>query len=83
MAIDSMEHERTAADMNRIPKAGWRMSGGNWIGPLLFVLLVARLDFAAQQTECDERILRQDGRHDLFSATAKGPAPCSFTTQVS
>ena len=40
-------------------------------------------DFAAQQTECDERILRQDGRHDLFSATAKGPAPCSFTTQVS
>ena len=36
-------------------------------------------DFAARQTECDERILRQDGRHDLFSATAKGPAPCSFT----
>ena len=35
--------------------------------------------FAARQTECDERILRQDGRHDLFSATAKGPAPCSFT----
>ena len=39
MAIDSMEHERTAADMNRIPNAGWRMSGSNWIGPLLFVLV--------------------------------------------
>jgi hypothetical protein len=25
MAIDSMEHEGTAADMNRIPKAGWRL----------------------------------------------------------
>ena len=25
MAIDSMEHERTAADMNRIPKAGWKL----------------------------------------------------------
>ena len=35
-------------------------------------------DFAARQSECDERILRHDGRHDLFSATAKGPAPCSF-----
>jgi hypothetical protein len=27
----------------RIPKAGWRLAGGNWIGPLLFVLMVARL----------------------------------------
>jgi hypothetical protein len=56
MAIDSMEHERTAADMNRIPKAGWRMSGSNWIGPLLFVLLVARLL---------AMLKRSDSRNDL------------------
>jgi hypothetical protein len=43
MAIDSMEHERTAADMNRIPNAGWRMSGSNWIGTALIRLLVARI----------------------------------------
>jgi hypothetical protein len=29
MAIDSMEHEGTAADMNRIPKAGWRLAARN------------------------------------------------------
>ena len=37
----------------------------------------SRENFAARQSECGERILRHDG-HDLFPATAKGPAPCSF-----
>jgi hypothetical protein len=34
MAIDSMEHERTAADMNRISKAGWHLAAKN--GPICF-----------------------------------------------
>jgi hypothetical protein len=34
MAIDSMEHDRTAADMNRISKAGWHLAAKN--GPICF-----------------------------------------------
>ena len=43
MAIDSMEHEGSAADMNHIPNAGWRLAGGNWVGPVIFLLVVAQI----------------------------------------
>jgi hypothetical protein len=58
MAIDSMEHERTAADMNRIPKAGWHLAAKN--GPICFSPLSISEDVLAEVRNCRE--VRQANR---------------------
>ena len=57
MAIDSMEHEGTAADMNRIPKAGWHLAAKN--GPICFSPLSISEDVLAEVRNC--RKVRQAG----------------------
>ena len=58
MAIDSMEHEGTAADMNRIPKAGWHLAAKN--GPICFSPLSISEDVLAEVRNCRE--VRQANR---------------------
>ena len=58
MAINSMEHEGTAADMNRIPKAGWHLPAKN--GPICFSPLSISEDVLAEVRNCGE--VRQANR---------------------
>ena len=75
MAIDSMEHEGTAADMNPIPKAGWHLAAKN--GPICFSPLSISEDVLAEVRNCREvrqanRALRHLGTLDAASMGFKG-----------